>query len=725
MPKGPTNQQLKAWYEKFSEILLKNADIDVNRPETLGLVKNFQITKWDTTNATTPDVKIEYAYLPQGGDEPVAPAPKDPHASAYQQWLRTSLKPAVTVEQIRQLYNMSQAGTLMVLSPEKGYKDIQMIHTDPNGKITISQPISAYRNGGNAKLPEEDQIPDMPEKPASSLKPEDYNIPSRPVAPEKPANMHPGFWSWLGDLFGRVTDYTRLKRYELAMEAYEEEVAQWERDLNEKESYSVTDAETGETIEVAYDDYRLARYEHEEFSRRLDAFKTDHLGKFSAIANSAAKLADERFWTDEQLAAASNFNKSPRGAEREALKTVQKMLNFEERTDSWVHNWIGHDGVPTKVTEWNPNFRVDNLQLKQIELPKAPGFDQMSATDQAAHMKDMGGLFDLAAFCAISHPDILSKTLKPGCTAQETAIIIFSPLLNDMFTSSRANPTEYFKYIEPARARALEAMTAYAQGNKKPLGELLGCGMRQVLLDCALLDALTDRGLNVTYLVGKLYNTLQDPELLEASGLNENELQQARAHMELYQIMRKGIQAKKDILDHGFEKRILSPEQLKQAAQDVLVCHSAMLALYDGFNKNEKAICDSEEHKMLSEKLLDRDFSKMNGGARVQGAKVEATPYEISLCRLNLLTSVYPPNEFTMQLADKNWVKQYAQTILEKANLSKVGDMSCAQLRELFSKKNEEIFASLMPSSNLEAPAQEAPNLQVEKQPEASAPSVG
>ena len=63
MPNGPTSQQLRKWYKNFSELLLKNADIDVTNPAHLGLVKNIQVTKWDTTNPDTPDVKIDYAYL--------------------------------------------------------------------------------------------------------------------------------------------------------------------------------------------------------------------------------------------------------------------------------------------------------------------------------------------------------------------------------------------------------------------------------------------------------------------------------------------------------------------------------------------------------------------------------------------------------------------------------------------------------------------------------------
>ena len=227
------------------------------------------------------------------------------------------------------------------------------------------------------------------------------------------------------------------------------------------------------------------------------------------------------------------------------------------------------------------------------------------------------------------------------------------------------------------------------------------------------------------YLVGKLYNALQsDPELMQASGLTEKEQQEAQANMELYQIMRKGIQAKKNLLEYGFEKRTLTPVQLKQAVQNVLICHSAMLGLNDGYIENQEAAYKSEEYEKLSKDILNPKFSKMTGRGRVQGEKVEATPYEITLNRLNLLTSIFPANKFTMQLLDKNWVKQYAQTIQEKANMSKIENMSREELRDLFSKKDAEIFVSLMPSSKLEAPKIKEPEIQVQKQTELNAPNV-
>jgi hypothetical protein len=105
-------------------------------------------------------------------------------------------------------------------------------------------------------------------------------------------------------------------------------------------------------------------------------------------------------------------------------------------------------------------------------------------------------------------------------------------------------------------------------------------------------------------------------------------------------------------------------------------------------------------------------------GGRVQGDKREASPYEIASNRLNLLITYLPANKFTMQLADKNWVNQYKQAIMDQSDMSKIGEMSRDELRNIFSKKNSEIASTLMSSSKPKAPEQNAPEVQVQKQVE-------
>ena len=90
MPTGPNSRQLREWYKNFSELLLKNADIDVTNPGHLGLIKNIQVTKWDTTNPDTPDVKINYAYA----SDSAVPFSDTANKNQHEQWLSGNLKPA-------------------------------------------------------------------------------------------------------------------------------------------------------------------------------------------------------------------------------------------------------------------------------------------------------------------------------------------------------------------------------------------------------------------------------------------------------------------------------------------------------------------------------------------------------------------------------------------------------------------------------------------------------
>ena len=713
MPNGPTSNQLREWYKRFSETLLKNADIDVTNPKHLGLIKNIQVTKWDTTNPDTPDVKIDYAYA----SESAVPFSDAANTNQHAKWLSENLKPDVTNEQILRLYNMSQEGTLMISSYKAGISDIRMVYTDPDGKITVSQPASVYRDGGNNKLPADDRIPDMPVKPASSLKPEDYNIPSRPVAPPEPANMHPGFWSWLGDLLGMDTDYTKLKNYELAMSAYEEEAAQWDLDLIEKQSYTVTNKETNEVVEVAHDEYRLARYEHEQYAQQLEAFQLDPMGKFSAIANSLKDLPErQRFWATERGTVAFDYTSTPLGKARKELDELEDTLGYEERTDVWLHNWWGHDADPSKVQKYS-KFTTGDFQVKPLELPKSPNFDQMSTAEQADHSKYMSDLFDLAVLSTMGDPEVTGQNPKPGRTNIDEARNRFGHVFNDMVTQGRSNVIEYLVLVDPTREKAMKAMEAYAMGEKGPLAEVLGRGMRELLLQGHNLKLFTSHSLNTPYVIGKMYNLLQqDPDLLKATGLKEDELQDVRAHMELYQVMRQGLQAKKDILDHALEKRTLTSDELKKAAEDILLFHHVMLGVKDDYLKNEADLQAGEEYNRLvnsfSVPIDPKDPSK--GMKSADAATIDKIKH-----RLEAMGDVLPPNKFTLGLLDKNGVTKYMNGFMEKANLNKIGDMSREELKVLFSKSNSEIVSTLIPAPKPQAPEQNAPEVQVQKQAEA------
>lgn len=695
----PSKQQLQEWYKKFSEILLKNADIDVTKAESLGCVKNIQITKWDTTNPDKPDIRVSYAYANEG----VTPFSDAASKADHDKWMNENLKPAVTDEQILRLYNMSLEGTLMITSPQTGLRDIQMVRTEPDGTIVTSLPASAYLDGGNEKLPEENQIPQKPQEPAYSLNPEDYGIAPRPVAPQEPANMDPSIWSIIAYWLFRVdNDYAKLRQYNLDKMAYDEAAAKWDRAADHAETRIERNAATGEEKTVDYEEFRIARNAHELYSQQFASYQNDPLAKFSAIANSAKALMTQTFWKSECNSLDFMFRCTPRGKAKAELDSCTQKLDFEKRTDTMLHNWLGHDADPVKTTQYFA-FNLYGIRIKPLELPKSP---------DPAQAQRMSDLFDLAALSATADPDITAPVAKPGKTRQDTAANTFNHILNDMVTSGRSDLRGYYQHIEPAREKALSVLEAYSQGNKGPLAEMLGLGMRNLIKNGRQAGEFSTHAVNTIYMIGKMYNVLQeDKDLLQASGLTEEDLQEAKAHMELYQFIRKGIQAKKDILDHTFENRTLTPDQLQKAAGDVLLFHHVMLGLAAGYKKNEQALYESEAYKQLENSLtVPKDVNDPSKGTK----PADMETFERVKNQMDVMGNNLPANDFTMGLLDKEGVKQYMQDILEKTDFSKLGDMSREQLRELFSKNNNQIASTLMPAKPKSAPAQEAPVMQKE-----------
>ena len=718
----PNRQQLQEWYKQFSKVLKDEAGIDVTLPAALGRVKNIEITKWDTTNPDKPDIQISYAYASGKGNKPATPFSETASKADHEKWLTQNLKPAVTDEQILRLYNMSREGTLMISDIREGISDMQMVRTKPDGTITVSLPASMYRNGKNETLPEDDQLPQKPEKPDYSLDPTEYGIPPKPVAPKEPANMNPSIWSLIANwLFGVDNDYAKLRQYDMDKIAYNKAIAKWEHDVEHAENRVVTDEATGQERTIDYEEFRIARNAHEMYSEQLAHYQSNSLAKFNAIADSANALMDKNFWRFERDSVKFNFETTPIGKAKDQLDFLNEKLTFEERTDVFLHNWWGHDADPTKVRQYF-GFELGDLQVKPLELPKSPNFNQMTAADQAAHSKYMSDLFDLTALSSLMDPEITAKNPKSGRTPIDEARNRFGHILNDMITSGRPNSREYFRFIDPIREKTMDVLTAYNQGEKGPLAAVLAQGMRQLLLAGHNLEKFTDHVLNTPYVIGKMYNLLQqDKDLLQATGLTEEEMRDAESHMELYRILHQGIQSKKDILDHALEKRTLTAEQLQKAAADVLLFHHVTLGVADGNKQNEKAMYAGEEYQRLANSLTRPKIENGKQAYNADGTPimepVDAVTFNKISKRLEAIGEELPINQFTMGLLNKDGVQQYMQGLMEKSNLSNVGEMSREQLRDLFSKSNDQIATTIMASSKLDlAPKNDAPDVQAQIQ---------
>ena len=230
-----TDQQLREWYARFSQEVLEKASIDVNRIEDVGRIKNYAIEEWGSLD--NPDYceianisEPTYAFMPHEGTKSVPQRPEHVPIDEHMKWLKENLRTGAQLglEDIRNLYNMSRAGTLMINAPGKGPKFMQQVYTDKDGNITTSKPVEEYSTHELQRqhdiswvgIPKFVPIPD----------PAQYMRPKKPEPPKQPKNMNPG---WLSKLAWRLgfknTDYGKLMDYTAAYRRYEKQLDDWKK----------------------------------------------------------------------------------------------------------------------------------------------------------------------------------------------------------------------------------------------------------------------------------------------------------------------------------------------------------------------------------------------------------------------------------------------------------------------------------------------------------------
>ena len=204
-----TPQELREWYQKFSQELYNKVQIDVTRKEDLGRVRNFKITSQDVDEPLDIGTEMTYAYMPHDGTKYDVPAPEIGDFPKYAKWMMDNLNPNVTDAEIQKLYDQSRDGTLMVLKPGGSLSNIQMVLTDNEGNITVSVPANAYIDK-SVPIPPGQEVPDAPEL-VKVPTPEKFGYPQPPIPP---TNLEPNWLSRLGHYLGFNTDYTKLLRFQ-------------------------------------------------------------------------------------------------------------------------------------------------------------------------------------------------------------------------------------------------------------------------------------------------------------------------------------------------------------------------------------------------------------------------------------------------------------------------------------------------------------------------------
>jgi hypothetical protein len=353
-----TEQQLRDWYARFSQEVLEKASIDVNRIEDIGRIKNYAIEEWGTLDNAEDYERAKvghptYAFMPHDGTKCLVQRPEYVPIDEHMKWLENNLRTGTDLglEDIRNLYNMSRAGTLMINAPGKGPKFMQQVYTDETGNITTSKPVEEYsthevqRNLGVSwvGIPKFVPIPD----------PAQYTRPPEPVAPEQPENMHPGWLSWLGWKLGiKDTDYGKLMEYNKAKDRYQERLTAWQ---------NIDTAELTKNYEAALDRRR-------QFENEMKEFRTRNLAILHGVNGGYNTYALNKMFDDQE--AVANI---------EPDKRYNTVMNQEDqRMKAWHDETpLGQLGTALQKVQANR----DNIAKRTLKAAKSlMCFDQSDVT---------------------------------------------------------------------------------------------------------------------------------------------------------------------------------------------------------------------------------------------------------------------------------------------------------------------------------------------------------
>ena len=621
-----TSQELREWYQKFSKELYEKVQIDVTRKEDLGRVRNFKIITRDVDEPLDIETEMTYAYMPHDGTKYDVPAPEIGDFPKYAKWMTDNLNPNVTDAEIQKLYDQSRDGTLMVIKPGGSLSNIQMVLTDNEGNITVSVPANAYIDK-SVPIPPGQEVPKAP-KLVKVPTPAKFGCPQLPIPPK---NLEPNWLSRLGHYLGFNTDYTKLLRYQEEASSYPDRLEAWQKDPKGLASFN------------------QAVLDRQAYEEEVTAFQADPYCRLCAIQNGIiGQIMNMDVDNNQNTKYMEHIDKerdylkarhdtTPQGKAEKDLVTLEKRLSYFKETEQALYDLTGHDPHPENL----PNHKAFELEQvkafykpEKYELPPIPDSDSLTVEQEQAMAKSWEELAAVAGFAATSDYDILGSEQLPGFNREETADLKYGMVLSNVFMEFRSNINHDLTCVEPARKLAKEALYAYSEGKPQQLGEILARSLRQTSREAAGLNKIahssTWRNL---YLVSKLVETLdKHPDVRAASGLTQEEMEEARGFAALYKVITKGAEARKALLEHAIGKIALSPGELEQAGTDALFASHVFYQVCASYNEQTQTLDDSPVYKQV---LADLEYNsqhlhvqKQADEAKKQGMEVAETLYE-------------------------------------------------------------------------------------------------
>jgi hypothetical protein len=105
------------------------------------------------------------------------------------------------------------------------------------------------------------------------------------------------------------------------------------------------------------------------------------------------------------------------------------------------------------------------------------------------------------------------------------------------------------------------------------------------------------------YLLNKTVETLDKHEgVWEATGLTQEEMDRARGYSELYKVLTRGHEARKELLEHATGVERLPQEKLEQAGRDALFASYVLCSVAASHSEQTDKL-DTPEHREIAERV--------------------------------------------------------------------------------------------------------------------------
>ena len=617
MPKYPiSNEKLLAWYEQFKKEVREKASIDVNQIEDVGRIKNFGFREWGSLDdeeqyESALVGESTYAFMPHQDGVCLAVPPKNVTYTDYKVWLQTNLTTDINIDHIRQLYDMSRDGTLMIMQPGVGAENFQQVYTDENGVISTSKPALSYA-GESSKAKNKGQTNwlNMPKfVPKPKLK--DFGLPEEPVLPPRLKNPNPGFWSWVGYKLGFDTDFAKLERYNKAMNDYDAAKSAWNKRVNGPEGEKFREAQAlrakfvsdmqqyrarplaiMQGIARGYQDYTTNRTRDEEDMPREQHYRM-------VMINEDADLEQEHY-------------KTPLGKLNKGVEILTNQLNNTvKRTAKAITTLLSTSSAGDMLDAWREKgvFKHDEYNPVKYLLPPCPLVDSNKKlweltpqeTDiRNAWRQDMDKLSGLACFAALAEPEIIGEPAKEN----------YSKLLSSLFTVGLPNSKDQLDYLAPAREKGMKALAEYVDGRPENLAKMLSNCLRrlnQELTDKR--DLRDEHTVNTLFLVDHLMKTLDAKnDLWNMVDLDMEDIMDIGEYRALFDVIRKGKEARVDLAKHATYKAELSPEQVKEAITNILFADTIINGYAEGLELvlTDPDAVEAAKQNLIAERNVDK-----------------------------------------------------------------------------------------------------------------------